>query len=380
MSKKILAVLLSLVAVFASVTFAFADPASVVVGGDFQFQYTAKDGKVTDTTGNPLWWELQATSYKNFSDYSQAYLQVKATADTSVPFVSGFGYSYKVNDGLSFTVRNDAAGEYLTDSQLMANGCDWRDLSKNVNFNNKLFAEKTEVKMDAVPFRGFNLTVAYSPEGDTRLSNYDPLPEQYLIKGKYTADTFNVGFGYTNTHDGYTEGTNTGYKAQNPNRPVYGVYGEIFPDANQKYYWEYVDGGAYLAKATLTFDPYTLKATYGNDVWYQKVGQKNYLPNTLDCELDYALSDTKTLIGGLAAYLGTEHDGIANAMAGITIGRLTAEVSYDFGGVIIPAMGVDGKASTSIIGKYNLDGTNSLVADYNLDKQILNAKLYIRFW
>lgn len=378
--KKFLAVLLSLVAVFASVTFAFADPASVVVGGDFQFQYTSENGKLTDTTGDPLWWELQATSYKNFSDNSQAYLQVKATADATIPFVSGFGYTYKVNDGLSFTARNDAGGEYLTDGQVIANGCDWRDLSKGVNFNNKMFVDKTEVKMDAVPFQGFNLTVAYSPEGPTRLSGYGVLPEQYLIKGKYTADTFNVGFGYTNTQKGYTEGGSGGYLTQNLNRPLYGVYGEIFPNANQKYYWEYIDGSAFLTKATLTFDPYTLKATYGNDMWYQKVGQRTYLPNTLDCELDYALSDTKTLIGGMAYYLGTNYDGLANATAGITIGRLTAEVYYDFGGVIIPVMGVDGKASTSIIGKYNLDGTNTLEANYNLDKQILNARLYIRFW
>lgn len=380
MGKKILAVLIGFVMVFTSTVFALADPASVIVGGDFQFQYTAKDGKLTDTTGNPLWWELQAISYKNFSDNSQAYLQVKATADTTVPFVSGFGYTYKVNDGLSFTARNDANGEYLTDGQVITNGCDWRNLSRGVNFNNKIFVEKTEVKMDAVPFPGFNLTVAYSPEGPTRLAGYGVLPEQYLIKGKYTADTFSVGFGYTNTQDGYTEGGKTEYFKQNPNRPLYGIYGEIFPDANQKYYWEYIDGGSYLAKANVTFDPFTFKATYGNDMWYQKVGQRDYLPNSLDCELDYALSNTKTLIGGIAYYVGTDHDGLANATAGVTIGRFTAEVCHDFGGVAIPIMNIDGTASTSIIGKYNLDGTNTLEANYNLDKQILNARLYIRFW
>ncbi|HEX3046491.1 MAG TPA: hypothetical protein VHY08_17170 [Bacillota bacterium] len=371
--KRFFTFMIGLIAVLVLATAVWADPASVVVGGDFQLKYGSNDSKLIDETtlGNDPWWEFQVTAYKNFGDNGQAYLKAKADRDDNLD-LSGFGYTYKVSDTLSFTWRNDGDGEFLTEGRVITNGCDWHNLSKNsINFFNRVFNKRTEVKMDATFIQGLNLTLAYCPEGLNRLSA--PMPEQYLIKGKYTNDLFNIGFGYTNTRDGYIE---TGA----PDRPLYSLYGEIFPDANQKYYWEYIDGGPYLVNVTLMFDPITLKARYGYDMWYQKIGSPDYLPNSLETELNYALSANKTLIAGMAYFMGTDHDGMANALAGITIGPLTTEVYYDFGGVVFPDMHLDGSSSTSLIAKLNLDGTNNLVADFNLDKKIYSISLYIYFW
>lgn len=370
MIKKFLALFISLVTVFAMTTAVVADPASVVVGGDFQLEYTSEDGELTADPGEEmLWWEFQATSYKNFGDNGQAYLKIKATKDDSL-FLSGFGYTYKVNDKLSFTWRDDSDGEFLTDGLVISNGCDWHDPSTgtlDVNFFDRVFRGRSMMKMDATPLRGLNLTLAYAPESTPRIGSYSEMPEQILIKGKYTTDLYKIGFGYTNTREGYTEGANQF-------RALYSVNAEIYPTANLKIYGEYIDWDCYLVKGTWEFAPFTLKATYGN-IGYEKTGKPTYLANTVDCELDYALSANKTIIAGLAHYISTDYDGLANVTAGISVGPLTALVQHDF-----DQANDNAEPFTKLIGKYNLDGTNTLEADLNIEQEIYNLKLYVYFW
>ena len=367
MIKKFFTLIISLIAILVLGTVASADPASAVAGGDFLLKYNFENGKLTDKTDAGFWWEFQAISYKNFGDNGQAYLQIKATRDDSL-FAAGFGYTYKVNDKLSFTWRNDANGEFLTDGQVIGNGCDWHKLAESdLNFFNRIFMKRTEVKMDTSIIPGANLTLAFVPEDEG-----NSLPWQLLLKGKYTNDLFNIGFGYTNTREGYKD-----FKDK---RPLYSLYGEIYPSANQKYYWEYIQGGPWLAKATIELAPFTLKATYGNDMWYHKAGHPDYLSNSLDCALDYALSANKTISVEAAYFLGTYQDGLANTTVGLTIGPLSAAICHDFGGNTFKPIERDGYPYTKLIGKYSLDGTNTLVSEYNLNTNVFTTELYVRFW
>jgi hypothetical protein len=376
--KKVLTVLIGLLILLVPAGAAWAGT-DVVLGGDFQLKLiSAPDDGNSDAT-DLCWWEFNVTSYKDFGDHGKAYMKLRVDQDSAMnssaeAYLYGFGYTYKVNDKLSFTGRVDRDGERLADSFAILNGCDWNYDYKRVNLKNHVFVSRTALKMDATPLPGLNLTLAYAPQGYTHLKNGEKtaetddyasknFPEQYLVKAKYNAEWFNIGGGWTNTRDGYVE--NEGNFRQY--RPLYDIYGEIFPNEKYKLYWEYMDGDAYLTKGTIRFDPYTLKMTYGN-IGYKRVGYTTYKAYSLDAELEYALSENKRLIGGLAYYIDNNPE-FATATVGYAIGPLTAKAQRDFD-----------LAETSLIAKCNLDGTNELEATYNFDKNQASLSLYIYFW
>lgn len=338
--KKMLIIVVALLAVFFTGTAALA--VDVVLGGEF----TLKFGDSFTADQSVLhWWEFQVMSYKNF-EQGTAYLKMKATPETT-PRITGYGYTYKFSDHLSLTGKNDSDGELLAESRVIKAGYDWKDDYYMVNGNHRMFVNKTVLKVDSSPWPGMTATVAV-------------VPKQFLLKGEYVGTWFKAGGGYTNTTDGYSEGILQ-------NRPLYCVYGEIFPLGGVNLYGEYMEGSRYLLEGNYTLHPLSLDVTYGN-LSYEKAGQPTYKAYTLDADLAYELSYVLSLKGGMAYYL-TEKTGLASAYGGVATGPWGVKVLRDF----------DTEATLLLL-ECALDGVNTLIGEYNFTTGKYSLELYVNMW
>lgn len=338
--RKILVTVVTVLTVLFAGSAAFA--VDVVLGGEFTLKY----GESLTTDESALhWWEFQVNSYKHF-DKGTAYLKMKATP-SSMPRITGYGYTYEFHDRLSVTAKNDADGELLAESRVITAGYDWKDDYYLVNNNHRMFVNKTVVRIDSSPLPGFSTTLAV-------------VPEQYLLKGEYKGAWYKVGGGYTNTTAGYSEGIIQ-------NRPLYCVYGEIFPAGGLNVYGEFMEGRRFLIAGNYSYYPWSSVVTYSN-LRYEKTGQPSYKADTLDIGLAYELSYILSLKGGIAYYLKDE-PGLATAYFGVALSPWELKILKDF----------DAEETLLLLGCL-IDGTNSLSGEYNFNTGQYSVALYVNMW
>lgn len=330
-----LVLLLSLVGV--------ASAADMYFGGEFTLSFSGSPASDPSDGSKVQWWELQAFQRKNFGR-GQAYLALTATPN-NIPAIKGFGYTYHLNR-FSIGASHDADGELLADSRVIAAGYDWQDPFDTINMNNRMFVRKTAVKLSGSIAPGVHASLTFSPE-------------QVLLKGEYNSANLKLGGGWTNTQSGYNDNA--------LKRPVYAVYGEarILPDVHV--YGEYMDGGRYYWEAQYLLDDYTVTAKHGN-LSYQKVGQSSYEAEVLDTSVEYRLGPGRTITGGVGYYL-SDYPGFASVYGGMTIDKLSFYLSRHLY-----------REETTLGARYNLDGSNELALDYNIEDQAWNVSLYVNMW
>jgi hypothetical protein len=391
-------------------TYVFADT-TLITGGDVEFRYIkdsyhSTSSDIQDKTQVP-WWEFNYFVNKDWGDKGTGFLKVQmAQSNTGSGTVGNntdsngdnngtvrlyaYGYTYKAKDWFSFTARVDGNGDVIMDSPILTDGWDYYYTFKDgtsMNMHTTAFKNRSEARMDAMILPGLDLTLAYAPSNGKTSG-----PEQYLAKFKYTGRNCNFYGGWTGVSNGDVRDSfvETNGKHQD-DRPTYAIGGDISPSDNCKLYGEYMENEYFITKGSLRFDPFTLKVTYGN-IEYNRVGNPVYMANSVDCELDYAASPRLMYIAGVAYYVDTDHDGLATATLGFNTGRLTLEAQYDDHAIILKPDSAGGDFpdrdnpvtlvddTTRLIVKYNLDGTNTLEADVNLNESIYSIALHVNFW
>lgn len=337
--KKAIVLLASLMLL--STFLSTASAAEMYFGGEFSLGFTGSPASESSTVH---WWELQAFQRKNFGR-GQAYLALTATPD-NVPAIKGFGYTYHLNNRLSIGASHDADGELLADSRVISEGYDWQDPFDSINMNHRMFVRKTAVKLAGGVATNTTASLIFNAD-------------QVLIKGVYDTGTFKLGGGWTNTQSGYNDNASK--------RPVYAVYGEALLSPEFQIYGEYIDGGRYYWEAEYRLRNYTITTKHGN-ISYQKVGRSSYEAEVLDTAIEYHFEPGRSLTGGVGYYL-SDYPGFAKVYGGITIDNLDLYVSrhlyYE---------------ETTIGARYNLDGSNELAFDYNVENQTWNLSLYVNMW
>lgn len=315
--------------------------ADFFLGGEFTLSYS---GSPATDASSVHWWEFQAFQRKNFGP-GQAYLAMTATPN-NVLAVRGFGYTYHLKNGLSISASNDANGELLADSRVITAGYDWQDPFDSINMNHRMFVRKTALKLSGTVAPGITGSVTFNPD-------------QLLIKAVYNARDFKVGGGWTNTREGYADSASK--------RPVYALYGEAKLTPSLQLYAEYIDGNRYYWEAAFREGPYKLTAKHGN-ISYQKAGRPSYEAEVLDTSVEYALGHGRSVTGGIGYYL-SDYPGFAKVYAGFTVDRFNVYLSRHL------------YYKETVLGaRYNIDGTNELAFDYNVEDRTWNLRLYVNLW
>jgi hypothetical protein len=376
-------------------------PSPIVAGGDLAFIYgtpvTSTDPSKTKSTYSDQsfipWWELNTYYNKSFGEHSSVYLRLRVSGYAESPSnltgtvaLASYGYNYNINDQLSLAAREDTDGDPLADTEVLNNGYDWFYTFKasdgkvyTTDMHNSPFQNRIETKMTTTVLKNLNLTLAYAPENGNQYG-----PEQYLVKFKYSGKGFIIGGGYTNTNEGYAN-------SYDQIRPTYALSGTLSAIPHVELYGEYLEHDYYLMKGSAKFDPFTLKVTYG-DVTHSRIGNPLYMADTVDCELDYALSAKTKIITGVAEYVNTDHDGLALANLGLSTGPLTVGVQHDFKAEPLSPTEADDLGTynpdmvnvstlspdtTRLMAKYELEGSNTLEAEYNLQQKTYFMMLHV---
>lgn len=258
-----------------------------------------------------------------------------------------FGYTYKIND--QFSVSALAGGKEALSGQL-AGDDDWFKLFHGDNVINwgDYYTDWTpekviegRLKLVATPMEGLSITAAIEP------SDMD-----FLIKGEFSGEIFKVGAGYISgfVPFGPADAEIRVYTT------VYNVYGEVMPVDGLKIYGEYISDGSYLLRGTYAMDPFTFAVMYSN---CDNGDDFDYAADTLDFAVDYALSDTMTLSGGLA-YDVAGSAGLVDVWGKVTFGNAYFMVTdYLNAPAIVLEAGykLDGSGSSLVYGWYDI--TNS---------------------
>jgi|GEM_PF-3145445 len=342
MKKKFWVLFTVIVMIFSFI--ATAQATDVTLGGTLYFRFEDSAEGVNNLSRVDFF-RINVATRKSFGK-ADAYMEIQT--QTYIPDagstnkywnIYNYGYNYNFSNTLGTGVLYHTEGVTLADGWL---GADWDWL------NVRAFESQPVVKFVAQPFSGLSAGLYLESE-----------KMEYILKGEYLAPKFRAGAGYSNAE-------NLVGLDQSEIDHYYNVYAEVYPAPGVKVYGDYLADGKFLFDAVMAFAPVTLSVLYSNEDKVQ-FGHEVFAADTADISVDYAFSRETSVTGG-AVY------DTAGAELAAVYGRYNfrpgyAGIKQDFT-----------LSETHICGGYNIDGSNTLEGDYNINTGAWWIAMVVGLW